>query len=245
MWTWLASLPLVWQVSLIILVIGAVIGISVFGNFVFKGGLTQISLGRIRMKGRSCGDCVLILMGKRELLDSKKEFIQRNILKDQMNYVEQKLIEVQTYLTNSYREDIRAARNSNLNLSEEYKQYRLYCSTLQCALEVVKDEIRRSLKENGFYELSGTDFSNYVKDKAQALVSLGKNYIVNQYPYEGMIVSIEDRLSKLDNYIPKIEDMCFNVFQNAKDILRNSKALLSKADSDFAREIDEFTAQGN
>ena len=229
-----------WPIGIAILI--AVILVSIFGGFGFKGGLTSVRIGGFsRKRKRSCGDCVLMMMGKREISDNKRDFIQRNILKDQMNFVEQKLIQVQTDLLSSYRQALKTHRTIEDDPAEETKQYRLYQGLLSNSLCTVKDEIRRSFKENGFEELSGSEFSNYVKNKAQALYAMASTHIGDQYPYEKMIVSWEIRQQDIStNYIHKIEDACFEVFQHAKDIKRYARIQLDKINDDLVGEINDF-----
>jgi len=184
------------------------------------------------------------MMGKRELVENKRHFILNRILKDQMNFAEQKLLEIQTILLNSYREMLKSKGNGHADPSEEAKQYRLYQGGLSSALQLVKDEIRRSFKENGFEQLGGTEFSSYVKDKAQVLYAIGRNHLGDQYPYEGMIIPWDERADYVQTtYIHKIEDMCFETFQRAKDVKKNADRQIIIINDDFAREINEFSRE--
>lgn len=62
-------------------------------------------------------------------------------------------------------------------------QYRMFWGLSNDALNIqMKDEIRRSIKENGFYELNGNDFSQYVKNQTKVLISIFRKHIINLYP---------------------------------------------------------------
>lgn len=242
MWNWLITLPIEIQVIVICTVCIIVFAISIFGNIGFKTKLGQINFGWMRNnKKRSCGDCILIILGKRETTDSKKAYIDKNVLKDQMNFAEQKLLEVKTDLLTSYKMLQRKHRTNNIELKDEVIQYKVYRGAILCALELVKDEIRRSFKENGFEDMDGSEFSVFVKNKSHALYSLGKNYIEEEYPYEGMIVTLDERQQYInDFYLSKINDMCFDVFQKAKDIKIQAKLDITNITTEFAKEIDNF-----
>lgn len=212
--------------------------LAVLGKVNLKFGKNIITFGRVSK--RSCGDCILLLMSKRERLESQRDFILNRILKEQMNYAEQKILDVQNILLTSYREMICEHRKEGTSALEENKQYRLYQGILGTALIAVKDEIRRSFKENGFEHLGGLEFSNYVKNKFATLVSLAKDHINNLYPYEGMLVSMEDRMKNIERLESRLEDWCFELFAKAKDLSIEAKKKAELLSKEFSKEVDEF-----
>lgn len=243
MFAWFLALSLPLQITLGVIGIIAVVIIAYFGRFNIVMGGPKISFGRSRK--RNCGDCVLMMLNKRERHESQRERISRNILKDQMNVAEQKLLLVQSILLASYRDELRKRRGSNPDFNQENKEYRLYQGVLLNALMSVKDEIRRSFKENGFVDLKGTDFSLYVKDKVSTLTAIGRDHVLDLYPYNGMIIEIEDRLQHLESIGPKIEDLCFELFQKAKDIDKDALNQIDQLDKEFSDELNEFIGVSN
>lgn len=242
MWAWFLALPAPAKITLVavgaLALALALVLLGVFGRatITFNKGVPKIVLE----KNRSCADCILLIFGKRERLEYRKRMIENTILKDQMNFAEQKILEMSSILTTSYREDLSKARTGNPNLAEENKQYRMYEAILKNAMMLVKDEIRRSFKENGFEYLSGSEFSAYIKNKVNTLVAIGRDHVVNVYPYEGMIVPIEKRLEELQNRLPKIDDLCFELFIKSKEVRLDAKKKLDILEKEFADEIDEF-----
>jgi len=235
---WFVGLPLAVQIISVILFLLLLFGLGYLGKVNLKFGKNIISFGRLAK--RSCGDCVLLIIGKRERLELQKNFILSRILKEQMNYAEQKLLDVQSLILTSYRETLSKKRKQDSNSQEENKQYRLYQGLLSSSLVTVKDEIRRSFKENGFEQLGGVEFSNYVKNKTLTLISLAKDYINNLYPYEGMLMTLEDRTALIGKHESKIEDWCFDLFTKAKDTVIEARKKADALDKEFSKEIDEF-----
>jgi len=118
MWEYLKQLPIPLSFTLIILisaaVIIAVVLIALKGRLLFRWGKNLIGLGGAGAKNsdsdshdttsppatqfmakRSCGDCILILMGEREKYELKMNLKQDRLLRQQMNFIEQRLIEME------------------------------------------------------------------------------------------------------------------------------------------------------
>jgi len=236
--TWFIALPLAVQISVgvsFILLIGV---LGFLGKINLKIGKNIISFGRGGK--RSCGDCILLMLSKRERHDAQREFITNRVLKDQMNFAEQKILQVQGIFLGDYIDLIYRNRSSDSRPTEENKQYRLYQGILGNALVSVKDELRRSFKENGFDNLSGVEFTAYVKNKIVSLMVLGKDHVTNMYPYEGMIVSNTDRLEMLKLRAGILEDICFELFVKAKEIKKDAHDKVVALDKEFAEEMNEF-----
>ena len=157
-----------------------------------------------------------------------------------MNVAEQKLLAVKSLILSSYRDTLKERREGDPDIDEENKQYRLYQGVLGNALISVKDEVRRSFKENGFVDLSGTEYSLYVKDKVATLTAIGRDHVTDLYPYSGMTVTVEDRIKNLETIAPTLEDICFEMFQKAKDIEKDALRQLNKLNDEFKDELNDF-----
>jgi len=238
MLVWFIGLPLVAQISLSVLAVIAVVALAFLGKFSIQMGGPKISFGRSRK--RNCGDCILLMMSKRERYEVSRARIMNNILKDQMNVAEQKLLAVKSLILSSYRDTLKERREGDPDIDEENKQYRLYQGVLGNALISVKDEVRRSFKENGFVDLSGTEYSLYVKDKVATLTAIGRDHVTDLYPYSGMTVTVEDRIKNLETIAPTLEDICFEMFQKAKDIEKDALRQLNKLNDEFKDELNDF-----
>lgn len=233
MFTIIGTWPLWAQLGIGSLAIIAMAWVSRFGNLVWNKGKLSLGGG----KKRSCGDCIVILFskGKKHEVDRNK-FLDR-ILKDQMNFVEQKIIEIQLKTFQSFRKDV-LEFGTEIDHAEKEKQYKQYCETLKNALEIGKNEVRRSFKENGFHSLSGLEYSNYVKDKTQTLISMVKTYLIDHYPHERMVVTLDHRFANLDERM--IEDEIFEVFNKAKEVRNEAEAKVAELDEGFKKDIDSY-----
>lgn len=235
MFSFLGTTP---GVIIIIVLVILLVTLAILGKVNLKLGKNVITFGRIAK--RSCGDCILLVMGKRERLDSQREFVLSRVLKEQMNFVEQKILEMQGIFLSTYRAQMHQLADKATPELEFNKQYRLYQGLLASTMMAIKDEFRRSFKENGFEEMSGQEFTHYVKSKLGIIVSLGRDHLFNLYPYEGMIVSAEQRMAWLETYMSKLEDVCFEIFVKAKEIKIEAEKKVQLLDKEFSKEIDEF-----
>jgi len=245
MWAFLsliwAEYPIFVIILLILIIIGVVIT-SVHGKLIWETKLGRLGIGGMKKRNRrACFDCYHIIISKKEKFQSFVEILENRILKDQMNFLEQKLIQITNMLSMSYRVDITKFRSDEPNVQEEHKQYILYREALKNALMIAKDEIRRSFKENGFLELSGNEFTSYVKGKTQILISMVREYIVNHYPYSGMIVDLDARFANFDKNT--LEDMVFEIFNNAKDVKSIALHKIEKLTADYETEMDNFLSE--
>lgn len=225
-------------VILFISILIALVLISIQGGAVIQWGKEKFVFGKSKNK-RSCKDCLLIIMKSRDECEYNTSTKRNSILRDQMNFAEQKILELKGILLNDYREQLTEKRDQeNVDPIEENKQYLLYNSVLTNILEITKDEIRRSFKENGFEGFNGQEFSNYVKNKAQTLISLSKTHMLNQYPYTGMIIPLAERIKRFEPMSLKIEDMTFDVYIHAKEIKVTIDKEIKQLREKFASEVD-------
>ncbi len=257
-WAFLAAFT--WWQALIILTV-VLIALLIY-NFPKTKNFWRLLFGK--SNSISCGNCILILMGKREQLEEKKAALAReaqektvkvnSILKKQMNFTEQKLVEIQSHYLSNYSKTL-SEKNAD-NTDENIKQYRLFYGLLRDGLVLVKDELRRSFKENGFYEIGGNEFANNIKDRALLLTSIYKQHIINLYPSSNMEITLQDVQNETDDYYDKFENIVFEIYVNAKEVFvdseeKNTKIKNDLADKfielqdDFQKEIDEFVEDKN
>lgn len=222
-----------WQGLIIIFVVLVTI---LIGSF-WKKIIAWIG-NRLFRTARSCGDCILILFGKEAVYTAERKKATSHILDTQMTFASQKLDSLYLDLITSYRKDIVSHRDGkNVDQSLENKEYAWYKEALANAFDLIKKELRRSFKENGFHELSGKLFSEYVKNISSHLIDIGKAYMVDKYPSD-MMVPLEERLDKLNE--SHIEDIVFDVYTNAKEIRNEAEVKAKKLDDDFKTEINDF-----
>lgn len=124
----------------------------------------------------------------------------------------------------------------------ETLQYRMFWGLINDAVNIrMKDEIRRSFKENGFHELGGNEFSSYVKNQSKNLVSIIKNHIINLYPIgQSLSVSMESILDEIDKKDSVFEDIFFEIYTEAKTFKCQDDWSLDEIDKKFEEEILNF-----
>lgn len=258
MWEFLAKLPVMYSFILLVLVVLAVVVIALKGKLIAKWGKNAIGLGtsddskdknKTSNKScptsgpkRSCGDCVLIMMGEREKYEIKMRRAYDGILKKQMTFAEQKIIEIQEILIEMYANLYGKKKQNDQDSSpdSESVQNKLFYGLLRDALINVKDELRRSFKENGFFEHSGTEFSIYVKDKVKVVTNRLSQYMRNLYPTSKMTVETTELVDNIDHAAPKIEDIMFEIFTKAKEVKLDAEQLEKQLRTEFSEWIDKF-----
>jgi hypothetical protein len=256
MWEFLKSLPVGWAITILILGILAIIIVSLWGKLKAKFGKEEISLGggkedspksekqkesSAHAPKRSCGDCVLILMGEREKYELQFRKEHDRILKTQMVFVEQKLIELQTLLINSWNEDIHISTKNGATTVDESVQHKLVYGLLKDALIGLKDEIRRSLKDNGFYDLNSSEFSDYVKERIRVIVSMLVVHIQNIYPDRGGVLEITDIIGGIQKNTYNISNLISDAYYHAKDMKMDADNRIENLTKDFGQWVDKFT----
>lgn len=232
------------------IIVIAIIIIAIKGRFIAKIGTKIFKIGKfsepknttcsptppptVTVMKRSCGDCVLLLMAERE----KKEILMRResekVLKTQMTFVEQKLIEIQTKMCEKFNNLI--DQSSSIDKSVQYK---LFYGLFKDALIHIKDEIRRSFKDNGFYEMSGSDFSWYIKDRIQVLTSMLTQYMRNFYPNSNEITE----LNKIINLIKEntfLSDIINNFYCYAQEVKTESDKKIEVIKQSFSEWVNDF-----
>jgi len=130
----------------------------------------------------------------------------------------------------------------------ETLQYRMFWGLTNDAINIqMKNEVRRSMKENGFCELSGNDFAQYVKNQSKILLAILKNHFINLYPPDDrrMRIQMEQVLEYLDKKDSKIEDIIFEIYIEAKRMKKQDQEDLDAIDSKFEKEIDNFIKRSN
>jgi hypothetical protein len=239
----LAALPALVQICIIIGTLLATVIVAFLGKVSINVGKTRLNFGKsvkLVTKSRSCSDCRKLVMSRTMQFDQAVKMIKDDILRDQLNYADEKIHEVNYDLTASYMKDIITCREKDqpVDFSRESKEYLLYQETLGNAMNLVKDEIRRAFKENGFYEMSDCAFSDYIKGKCKLLVSVAREYVRSRYPFQGMMVPMEWRFGRLPEQ--QIESVCCDLFTRAKEIKKIAEQKIVELGEHYDLDIDEL-----
>jgi hypothetical protein len=235
MWEWLATLPLGWQIGLPIIIMVLLVAISIWGNAAVKWGKNRIGFGK--HKDSPCAKCRQMVMLLSLKYKTERDILQDSILRDRMNYAEQKVHEADLFLGASYRQMLTKYRKDGepVDLDAEHQQQILYEETLSNALRKVLTELRRSFKENGFEHMSPVEYTQYCKEKTSTLISIGRKYVKDRYPYEGMVIPLEDRFESLD--INQMETFVFNIFDRAREVITDTRKRIKELDEQYDKDM--------
>lgn len=242
MWTGLAALPLIVQLSLVIGVLVVAVVLAFLGKVSINIGKYKINFGKPKaaQKTRVCSDCRKLVMARTMQFDQNVKMVKDDILRDQMNYAEQKIHEVSYDLTTSYRQDIINCRvkDEPIDCPRETKEYLLYQEALTNAMLAIKNELRKAFKENGFFEMIECNFCDYVKGKTKLLINIGREYVRSRYPFENMMVPIEWRMNRLPE--KQIESIVCDVFTKAKQVKQCADDKITELGEKYDSDIDEM-----
>ncbi|MEM4261313.1 MAG: hypothetical protein QXG00_08770 [Candidatus Woesearchaeota archaeon] len=211
--------------------------ILIFERLIKQGIISLFK--KLFVKKRSCGDCILIIFGISEKYRSQEDNITRNLLNKKMVYVEQKIEMMVLELLKKYK-DYQSVNLGDNNLKEiEYWGYK---HSIINAFDLIKREIKRTFLENGFHILNGKDFSNYVKEKTQELISIFENFMMTDYP-KNAIVSFD----YLSNDFDKgwFEDIIFDIYIKTKEVQLNAENKIKELEQNLKNDIDNFSRGKN
>lgn len=247
-------------VALVLIVI-AVIIISLRGKLGIKIGNKSFNLGgggseekpkkgtkivsvppstAIIPQKRSCGDCVMLLMGEREKYELKIRKEQNRVMKTQMTFAEQKLIEIQTRISTNISGIIHQSIKEEFSVVEESVQYKLIYGLLKDALFQLKDEIRRSFKENGFYNIDGSELSQYLRERTLILSSMLSQYMRNIYPDRGGVLQVHKILTCIENEATFLTGIINDIYLHAKEVRLECDEKREELQIQFSKWVDDF-----
>lgn len=122
-------------------------------------------------------------------------------------------------------------------------QYRMFWGLVNEGVnQIIKNEIRRSLKDNGFHELNDNDFVQYMKHQRIKLISMFREHLINMYPPidNKLVVSMDDVLMFLDKIDAEIGSTIFDIYQEAKRLKKLEIQTYDEIDDNFEKDINNF-----
>lgn len=253
MWEFLKSLPVEASFSLLLITIIAFVVVALRGHIRAILGDKNIEIGRQNKKcnktesiitnipRRSCGDCVLLIIGEREKFEVQINKETNKILKSQMIFTEQKLIEIQNIFMGSISDAIHnySIKNSGIAIDESV-QYKLVYGLFRDSLWNLKDELRRSFKDNGFYDMNQSDFLNYIKDRISVVYSMIDQYIRNIFPDHEGVIGPMDIIGIFEKEKDVLSSIFTEIYVNAKNIRSEAYNAISMVKTDFKKFIDNI-----
>ena len=266
MWEYLSKLHPLLQYSLIIIAIIAIVIISLKGKLMIKWGKNVIGIGNSQdssdksptstgtgsslpplppgtvylEKKRSCPDCLHIINSEYDKYNFNRKMREDKILNYRMNYTEEKLMEIESDITNLFEK--RIDKNTDRDQSYIEIESKMFYGLFKEALYKVKKEIRRSCKENGFCEISELEFVNFIKDKAKIVSSILIRELRNIYPSFGTIVSIDDIISDIESKSEEIHGYIEDIYVYAKQVIEDNEKEMKELDDKYKEWAKKFVS---
>lgn len=226
----ISSIPIGWVITLIILGMLLVTFISIKGNVVIKWGKKRLGIGKQNLsKGRTCMDCSKLHRSKAAKVHFKIIRIESNILKSKMNHVEQELLTLKRNLYTTFSKIIKLLYTTKLENKMKDFNTRI-CLILE---DVVKDEIRRSIKENGFHEKTGDEFYKYVEGQKKMIQDIIEDNLLVYYDND-IILKISDQINKTLNIIMK------SIYEEVKNIEVKAIKDIEVCEQKYETDLDNF-----
>jgi hypothetical protein len=231
-WTYLSGLEW-WQGLFIIIAIGIMLLIKGSGKKIVEKFKEQMKPKKLK-----CEVCIKMVLMKSIIAQTKMFYLSNSIIEDQKNIAIQKISEIKSLLLKTYIEETNIIKSKD-NIILESIQYKAYLGLVNDALYLVKEELERCFRENGFHEKSGLEFSLYVKDKTKNLVFIIQQHLKNLYPTVGMAVPIEKEIDNIEKNFHYIQDIIFEIFEDAKSIKKTAENKLKECDIELIKFINK------
>lgn len=170
---------------------------------------------------RSCEDCLMIVRNKITEYERNVFKKETKFREERFNNTSKELLEIQSLLLKRYTNLLKA--KGDIDPVQKNHQFKLYYGLIKEALfGIVKDELRRAFKENGFDDKKDSDFQDYVKEEiAKILVIMNDDFLQNMYPSQGMFVESEEILD-MNPVMADFSEHIFNIFIKAKELYNNT-----------------------
>lgn len=241
--SWFIALPLLWQLVIAFVIIISTVIVSIFGRLAVQKGKFTVGIGKDssntasvvppaesknnkKMKLRSCDDCYTITRHKYLQADRKIKALEESRMQKIYAQMDQKLEYFQLSMIEQYSQRLNLSVVNNTNQDDC-----IYEAKLNEALNRVRYELKRALREDGFDQCVD-DYSTYVKNEAQSVKTIIYNHLRSVYPKFGMILSKEVVLQDVENSYKQIESKMFEFFDFAKEVTIQITKEIDKIDNE-------------
>jgi len=235
MLTWMAALPLAIKVCVYATFIILMVAVAIFGKIRISWGKLQVDLG-YNKKQRSCKDCAIIVRARGVKASRNIEKLDRINLKNKMNFAEQQLLILQRTLFIEY---TKVMKDKKPDHSDEEKEMSSYHTKLIMAMHLLKDELRRAFKENGFHKLNDTQFDNYIKNESRILFDTYSEYMFTAYP-NGMTVRYDDLMSITVGIKDSMNKHFESIIRKSKEIELKTIEDINSIEENYEHETNMF-----
>jgi hypothetical protein len=205
-------------------------------NIAIKWGKLALGFSK-NDKRKDCFDCIKMLNVLQEQYRTKHRTLIDCILQKQMNNFELESELITSKLCTMFREaQLKNAATDNNSITKRSDDYKIFRYMLKIAMEDVRSAWRRASKENGYSHMLNLEFINYKQDQSTKLLSIIKDFIINDYPTN--ITPNLDEFSKFD--FSWIIEKFKLLYDNCKEIVINIEKEIQNLDAEFDKEIKEL-----
>lgn len=256
---WFSSLPVHFQLAIIILIIFSTVIISIYGGVKIQKNKNDLSINiggeknKDFIKGdteqkriRKCEDCYMILRDYLLKIDRRIKSLEDAKFYKPLNYLDQKLDELTMMLVNDYLDVINEqATNEEKSSGETIKQLRLFEAHIKDACGRIKTEVRRALRENGFAKLQSKDFICYVNSEITVILNTIFHHIRSVYPSNSscMIIDINEVLSLIEQRQGNIAKIVEEFFSYTVDMINQLEQDIQKLEKESIEWCKNFISR--
>jgi uncharacterized protein YutD len=143
-----------------------------------------------------------------------------------MNYAEQKAEQAKAVLQRRYLSILSEKNIAQVVSSSSFIAYQIVLKN--ASFEILR-VLRQSFRENHFDEMGEKDFSNFVTDKVDYILSYGTDLLNSLYFFHDDITR-EELYNKNMEIVPKLKEIAVDVFDSARKISMDNKVKIMAID---------------
>jgi len=224
-----------WQRMSLVGAVGAVI-VAVILLVLFRKNIKfSLKRGELNLSDRKDNKATEVIMEVfTRTLDTavKSSSIKlKGILSDQMNYLDEKLLLIEDILLNTFRKELAEKTEGATVIS--HQEYLFFYSLVSLLKEEMKRDIRAIFIRNNFSSYSEEEFSEYIKEKNQWIITRVNMFLRDMYPSDKMVVSFEELEVSLIKSYEEINSILNQVFKKAVSISKEHYATIDKMQSEL------------
>ena len=222
------------------------------GNAIIEWGKLKLKFSKgdsknATHKGRNsktltCSECILVISSWLQDGRMMVVCVYDRIIRDQLNYAEQKSINIQQVIFAYFMQEQHKSQNSEYSQlhSKSFESQMLH-GILRGYLEVIMDELRRAIKENGFHKLEFEDMDHYVRSLSESLNTKTEQYIMVEYPDNHMVIKHSEFFaSNIREIREYMKIMVTDIILTAKKIRSDGDMEIASIDKSTRDRVDRF-----
>jgi len=213
-----------------------------------------------------------IIDSKKKLMEANRDKLYKSIIQKQMDYAEQKLVELILIFISDFADKFKNTKDSDeiyiflIHLKERFKDDQTFIYKIDEIIEnfsndkeisqkklyywfflfeivekIIKLEFKRSFIENGFHNITESDFIIYIQNRSKKITALIKQTIINNYPKSSGIVVTQDQvLNQIDQLQSEFSVIIEDVYREVKKIKLEIESQIKIIECEFNSDVSEF-----